>query len=206
MKWMFNLYQIALKKNKDLLVFPIVGAAMLFIQTIAFPSFDFGWLGNINAWVSSFIITFLTYMLFDMFLNRVPFFTEHKYLLAAISFVTSTFIGETLSYQLKENITWQLWLWAGAEYIFGFIILLISTTLGLSIGVSKAEKKAIAADNYYKETISKMSKADKRRILSFCNKAISINDETFELIVRMKSKEAIAIIKQDLLDNLKVNS
>lgn len=206
MKWMFNLYRIALSRNKDLLVFPIVGAAMWFIQTIASPSFDFGWLGNINAWVSSFIITFLTYMLFDMLLNRISFFVEHKYLLAAISFVVSTFIGETLSYQLKENITWQIWLWAGVEYIFGFAILLISATLGLSIGVSKAEKNAIAADNHYKETISKMSKADKRKVLSFCNKALSINDETFELIVHMKSKEAIAIIKQDLLDNIKTSS
>lgn len=101
MKWMFNLYRIALSRNKDLLVFPIVGAAMWFIQTIASPSFDFGWLGNINAWVSSFIITFLTYMLFDMLLNRISFFVEHKYLLAAISFVVSTFIGETLSAIVK---------------------------------------------------------------------------------------------------------
>lgn len=35
-----------------------------------------------------------------MALGRIRFFVVHKYLFAIISFLTSTFIGETLSYHL----------------------------------------------------------------------------------------------------------
>lgn len=200
MKRFWALYRDAVSNNKDLIVFPIVGAVMWFIQTIAIPNFDIRCLASVDAWISSFIITFLTYMIFDMLFSRISFFEKHKYLLSALSFVVSTFIGGSLSYQVKENITWQLWVTAGVEYIAGFIILFIASAVGFSFGTNKEEKKVRDMESRFKEDMAKMSNAQKRKLRSSCDKALKLDDDVFSLIIMMQSKEAIACMKKEYLD------
>ena len=193
-----KIYKIAVGKNKDLIVFPIIGAFIWLFQSVATLTTDLSWIWNVSSWITSFIISLLTYMLFDMTLGRVKFFADHRYIFAFISFCVSTFLSETFTYTLKENLTCWHWIVAIGEYLFGFVVLLVSTVMGVSLGADKAVRRLEESEHTYSEMISGLSARERKKIISICNRALKMDDEAFELIAYMKSKEAVGEIMRDL--------
>ena len=196
MKRLIRLYKEAVKRNKDLILIPIAGAILWFIQRISSVAFDISWIATFDSWITSYMITLLTYMILDATLGNLKFFKNHKYIFVLISFFVSTFLSESLSFHMREDICWRLWVLASVEFIIGFVVLFISTVCGLSIGANKEISKALKVEAEFSAEVAKMSEKERKDIIKLCSKALNVKNETFEFIASMKTKDAILVIKK----------
>ena len=177
----------------------MVGASIWFFQTIATPQWSFSWFLTINPWISSFIITYTTFALLDACLGKLAFFKKHKYLFLAISFFVSTFLGESLTYELLESIPWHTWLFASLEYLAGFAVLLIATLEGIWLGVQKGNKELEESIKQYNNQLKEMPKEHKKALIKSCKKALRLDDGTFFIISHCKTREDVEEILNDAL-------
>lgn len=199
MKKYFLLGWSLLKEKPDLIMFPIIGGFVWFFQTIAAPTWSMGWISTFDPWISSFVLSITVFSFVDLFLNKVSFFKRHRYLSIIISFFTSTFIGESLTYTINENLTWGTWLLAFVQYVIGFVVLLFCVFLGLAFGIEKEKTNLVKEEERYKATLDSMPKNDKKILAQKLKKALRLDDATFDIILELKSKENIKELFNDLI-------
>ena len=126
--------------KKDILLFPLLGAVVYFLQSIMNTNFNITWVGDFNVWGTSFLVSAFLFMLFDLTLNKISFFNKYNKLTFAISFFVSTFVGESISYTLKNNIQWWHWIVYTLMSIVCFDTLLVFMGIGVSLGKKQTKK------------------------------------------------------------------
>lgn len=193
-KFVFSVF----RTRKDLLLIPLFGGFLCFVQAIADPNVGLDWAKDINVWINSFLTSAFIYMLLDLFLKRIKFFKKHNTLFMILSFFISTFVGQMLSYKIRDNLEPLNYLGASISLIGGIIGFFIVVSLGLLMGRDKGEQEVIKLEKNYKETIQKMSKHDRKKMRHFCEKALQLDDATFKLISLYQNKSMIQSVKHDL--------
>ena len=192
-----NLYKAASRVNTDLIVFPILGALLIFINNITIKSFDYHPLLDVNTWFGSFATTYFVYMLFDIIISRVSFMKRHKYIFIGLSFITSTILSGCINYKIDTNFD------RIRSYIpimiVDVILLVVCIIIGLKLGISKEKNKISKEIENYKKSIKSMSYNERQRFINACNKALAVDELTFMIINSSDDKAAII----GLLDDLK---
>lgn len=184
--------------KKDILLVPLLGAVVYFLQSIMNTNFNITWVGDFNVWGTSFLVSAFLFMIFDLTLNKIPFFNKYNKLTLAISFFVSTFVGESISYTFKDNIQWWHWIVYALMSIIFFGALLVCMGIGASLGKEKANEKMKKATREYVQSLKEMPKENRDLFIQMSNKALSLDDALLSFIMMFDSKEQIKEMRDDL--------
>lgn len=189
-----------IKVKKDILFIPLFGGFLCFVQAISIPELGFSWAKDINIWINSFLSNVVCYMIFDLILKRFSFFRKHSTFVVLLSFLVSTLFSQSIVYKIQDNLKPINFLGASLSLVAGFIGFFIIVCVGLLTGKDKAEIELEKLENDYKDKLDKLSKHDRKKIRHYCEKALQLDDATFELISIYKDKNLIKSVKKDLDD------
>ncbi len=191
-----NLYFI-LSQKRDLLLLPLLGGATFFLQEIMNVSFYIDWASSFNVWGTAFITSMFLFMLFDLTLDNLKFFKKYNKVKISISFFVSTFVGETISYSLKDSFVWWHWIVYAVSATIFTIALLFFITIGISFGKEKAKKHYEEETASYFSKIESMSKQERSVFIKMCNKALELDDSLLSFIMMFHSKDEMLTILDD---------
>lgn len=194
----FTNTKVLIISKKDILLVPLLGAVVYFLQSIMNTNFNITWVGDFNVWVTSFLVSAFLFMLFDLTLNKISFFNKYNKLTLAISFFVSTFVGESISYTFKNNIQWWHWIIYVLMSIIFFGALLACMGIGASFGKEKANEKIKKVTGEYVQSLKEMPKGNRDLFIQMSNKALSIDDALLSFIMMFDSKEQIKEMRDDL--------
>ena len=155
-----NNIKVLIKIKKDILFVPVLGAVVYFLQEIMNASFNVEWVSDFNVWSTAFLTSVFLFMLFDLTLNKIPFFSKYNKLTLIISFFVSTFIGESISYSFKNTIQWWQWILIVLFTVAFFFALLFCIGIGASFGKEKAEITFEKVKQEYIDNLKNMSEDD----------------------------------------------
>jgi len=194
----FTNIKVLIISKKDILLVPLLGAVVHFLQSIMNTNFNITWVGDFNVWGTSFLVSAFLFMIFDLTLNKIPFFNKYNKLTLAISFFVSTFVGESISYTFKDNIQWWHWIVYVLMSIIFFSGLLVCMGIGASFGKEKANEKMKKAAREYVQSLKEMPKENRDLFIQMSNKALSLDDALLSFITMFDSKEQIKEMRDDL--------
>ena len=121
-----------IKRKKDLIFFPLLASVVAFLQHITDTQFNIKWIGDFNVWATSFIVSLFLFMLFDLVLDHVKVFKKYAKTKVIISFVVSTFIGETVSYTLHDDLKWWHYI------VYAILAILFGLTIFICLGIGSS--------------------------------------------------------------------
>ena len=182
----------------DFILFPVLTVIMDIIIQLTDVSFDVRRVLNIELWVNSFMITFLTFMVFQVIALNFKHLQRFKYTWSAISFAFSTFLGGALSYAAKESIKPENVFYAIITALIFGSVSLYAVYKGANLGEEKANKAIKKAIDDYNESIDNMTDDQKKALIYLLNEALNLDDFVFKIIVDIKNKDEIKDIVKDI--------
>ena len=183
--------------DKSLILFPILCAAVAYLEYITNVEWNINWIGDFNVWATSFIVSLFLYMLCDVILEKMKIFQKYKKIKIALSFVISTFIGETITYTLNDNVLWWHYIvYAIIALTFGGLLVIL-LGVGTEFGKDKAKERVQKELEEYKDDIRNMPKEYKGALMRYGKRALKLDDGLFAFIANFQDKETIKQIMED---------
>ncbi len=125
----------------SLLIIALMAGAMYGLIDISKPLVDFSVLSDISIWISSFIMTFLIYMITSTLFERISFFNKNQAIKNVLIFVLTTVITESIKYKVEQYEWYYYIIKALIGFLIGFVLVMISIALGSHRGFEKAAKE-----------------------------------------------------------------
>ena len=183
--------------DKSLILFPILCVAVAYLEYITNVEWNINWIGDFNVWATSFIVSLFLYMLCDVILEKMKIFQKYKKIKIALSFVISTFIGETITYTLSDNVLWWHYIvYAIIALTFGGLLVIL-LGVGAEFGKDKAKERIQKELEEYKDDIRNMPKEYKDALMRYGKRALKLDDGLFAFIANFQDKETIKQIMED---------
>jgi len=205
MKKIFGLFT-SIPFKWDYTLFPILSGLMNLVMGISHLNFNITRVLDIDLWINSFMITFLTYMIFDLLASCFKIFQKYKYAWAALSFIFSTAIGGSLTYSFRNDLSYFNWICTILCSIMFAALIFIFFCFGASVGERKGANEFRKISKNYINSLEKMSLEEKHGLLCILEDAISINDMTFKIILELKDKKEIKSMISDIKSTMKGGS
>ena len=125
----------------SLLIIALMAGAMYGLIDISKPLVDFSVLSDVSIWISSFIMTFLIYMITSTLFERISFFKKNQAIKNVLIFVLTTVITESIKYKVEQYEWYYYIIKALIGFSIGFVLVMISIALGSHRGLDKADKE-----------------------------------------------------------------